>query len=64
MASTTAEVQLYFGTDDPEFRKAVNALRFDGVIERSTREIIDLINPIWREAFDFGREEGYRDGVH
>jgi hypothetical protein len=54
MASTTAEVQLYFQCDDPKFVETVNRLRFDGVIERTTREIIDLINPIWDAAYDKG----------
>lgn len=50
MASTTAEVLLYFGTEDPEFRKAVDTLRFITTPQMTAREIIDLIRPIWAEA--------------
>lgn len=52
MASTTAEVMLYYSTDDIDFERAVNALRFSNYPELTTREIIKLINPIWKAAQD------------
>jgi len=64
MASTTAEVLLYFGEDGREFKQAVDKLRFAADPEMSTREIIDIINPIWRVAFDLGRQEGYEDASY
>jgi hypothetical protein len=64
MASTTAEVLLYFGTDDPEFTETVNKIRFSVDPPYETRAIIDIINPIWRVAFDLGREEGYEDASY
>ncbi len=59
MASTTAEVLLYFGTDDTEFEDAVDKIRFSQEPPMEAREIIDLIKPIyWR-----GYYEGEADGV-
>lgn len=59
MASVTAEVMLYFGTDDPEFRSTINALRFITTPQMDTREIIELLKPVyWR-----GYYEGEADGV-
>lgn len=58
MSSVTAEVLLYFGTDDPEFRKSVEELRFSVEPEREAREIIDLVRPFYR----YGYDEGYSDG--
>lgn len=55
MASTTAEVLLYYGTDDDNFKATVDYLRFSRSPEMTAREIIDIINPIWR----FAREQGY-----
>lgn len=52
MASTTAEVLLYFGTDDPEFRKAVDTIRFITTPQMETREIINLIGPIYSEGYN------------
>jgi hypothetical protein len=63
MASTTAEVLLYYGVDDEKFAEAVNAIRFSSEPPLETREIIDLVNPIWRIAFDLGRKEGYDDAT-
>jgi hypothetical protein len=57
MASTTAEVLLYYGVDDEGFENSVNAIRFSQNPPLEVREIIDIINPIWREAFDLGRED-------
>lgn len=58
MASTTAEVLLYFGTDSEEFKAAVDKLRFSQDPPLETREIINLIGPIWSVAFDRGFWEG------
>ena len=55
MASTTAEVLLYFGTDSEEFKAAVDKLRFSQDPPLETREIINLINPIYSEGY--GRAE-------
>lgn len=57
MASTTAEVQLYFQCDDPEFRKTIDTLRFITTPQMTSREIIDLLRPVWRNGYD----EGIRD---
>ena len=57
MASVTAEVLLYFGTDNKKFREAVDALRFDGEDERSVQEIIDLLSPIYRAGYDEGWDD-------
>ena len=54
MASTTAEVMLYFQCDDSEFRKTIDTLRFITTPQMTTREIIDLLRPVWKG--------GYRDG--
>jgi hypothetical protein len=43
MASTTAEVLLYFGNDDREFAKAVDYIRFSEEPELSTQEIIKIL---------------------
>lgn len=43
MASTTAEVILYFGNDDAEFVNAVNRLRFSEEPELTTQEIIKIL---------------------
>ena len=58
MASATAEVLLYFQTDDPEFAVSVNKIRFDGVVERSTREIIEIVRPFWDAGYDEGWDSG------
>lgn len=43
MASTTAEVLLYFGNDTEEFARAVNFIRFSGDPELTTEEIITIL---------------------
>lgn len=58
MASTTAEVMLYFGCDDPEFRKTVDTLRFVTTPQMTAREIIDLLSPVWRGGYDQGMMDG------
>lgn len=58
MASTTAEVLLYFGTDDPEFRKVVDTLRFITTPQMDTREIIELLKPVYRRGYDEGEADG------
>jgi hypothetical protein len=55
MASTTAEVLLYYGVDDEKFAEAVNAIRFSSEPPLETREIINIINPIWGVAHEEGR---------
>ena len=62
MASTTAEVLLYFGEDGYRFKQAVDKLRFSLDPELSTREIIDLIGPVWSAAYSKGYDEGYDYG--
>lgn len=52
MASTTAEVLLYFGTDEPKFKEAVTRLRFLIEPEMTTRELIELISPIYNGGYD------------
>ena len=64
MSSTTAEVLLYYGVDDRKFAEAVNTIRFSADPPLETREIINIINPIWRTAFDLGREEGHNDATY
>lgn len=59
MASTTAEVMLYFGEDGKGFEKAVNALRFSAEPPLETDEIIAIIRPIW----DAGWQRGFADGT-
>lgn len=58
MASTTAEVLLYFGSDDPKFVKAVDALRFSAEPPLETAEIVKILQPIWSVAYDRGYEDG------
>lgn len=58
MASTTAEVLLYFGEDGKEFQEAVNKLRFIIEPELSTREIINILGPVWSAAYSKGWEYG------
>lgn len=58
MASVTTEVLLYFGTDDPEFRKTVDTLRFITTPQMTTREIIELLKPVYREGYDEGEVDG------
>lgn len=68
MASVTAEVMLNFGVSlsdhgGKEFSQAVDSIRFgmgDGV---TSREIIDILRPIWRTAHDDGYSDGYDNGV-
>lgn len=60
MASVTAEVLLYFGTDDPEFRDTVDAIRFGQEIDNSVT-IIKLLRPVWGVAYDKGYEDGVDD---
>lgn len=43
MASTTAEVMLYFGEDSQEFANAVNYIRFSVEPEMSAQEIINIL---------------------
>lgn len=57
MASVTAEVLLYFGTDDPKFRKTVDTLRFITTPQMDAREIIELLSPVYREAYDDGFDQ-------
>lgn len=64
MASVTAEVMLYFGIDDPEFRKTVDILRFIATPQMNTREIIDLLNPVWDTAKEIGYDEGYESALN
>lgn len=52
MASTTAEVLLYFGTDEPKFKEAVDKIRFLSDPPLETREIINLIGPIYNRGYD------------
>ena len=59
MASTTAEVMLYFGTDDPAFRKTIDTLRFITTPQMDTREIIELLKPVYWEGHYEGFSEGY-----
>lgn len=55
MASTTAEVLLYFGASvDSEFGETVDKLRFLTDPPMETREIIDLISPVWQAGYDDG----------
>lgn len=63
MASTTAEVLLYFGEDRPGFVEAVNKLRFIIEPELSTREIINILGPVWSAAYSKGYDEGYDYGT-
>lgn len=58
MASTTAEVLLYFGNDGPKFQAAVDRLRFLIDPELTFREIVEILDPVFQAAY----EEGYRDG--
>lgn len=60
MASTTAEVMLYFGSDDPKLQAAITQLRFIAPVELTTREIIDILGPVWSVAYN----EGYADGAY
>lgn len=56
MASVTAEVLLYFGTSDADFKKVVDTLRGDKFEdERSSREIIELLKPVYNEGYENGR---------
>jgi len=57
MASTTTEVLRYFGTDDTDFEDAVNAIRFSREPPMETREIIDLIKPIYLRGYYDAKEE-------
>ena len=43
MASTTAEVMLYFGNDTEEFVRAVNFIRFSSDPELTAEEIIKIL---------------------
>ncbi len=52
MASVTAEVLLYFGTDSEDFKGAVDKIRFSQDPPLETREIIELIKPIYNEGYD------------
>lgn len=55
MASTTAEVLMYFNASvDSRFGETVNKLRFLTDPPMETREIIDLISPVWRAGYDDG----------
>jgi len=66
MASTTAEVMLYFGTDNRKFADSVSSIRFDGIHERSVREIIEIIKPFYHTGYDEGWDEGrdqFNDGA-
>ena len=55
MASTTAEVLLHFDASvDSGFREAVDKLRLLTDPPMETREIIDLISPVWRAGYDDG----------
>lgn len=58
MASTTAEVMLYYGIDTPEFEKSVNSIRFSKDPELSFREIVKIISPIYDAAYDKGWDRG------
>lgn len=59
MASTTAEVLLYFGSREPDFRKTVDTLRFVTTPQMTAKEIIDLLKPIYRAGYDEGFSDGY-----
>lgn len=59
MASTTAEVALYFGEDDPKFLEAVDRLRFAADPPLEFEEIRQILGPVWTVAYD----KGYQDGA-
>jgi hypothetical protein len=59
MASTTAEVALYFGEDDPDFLEAVDRLRFTANPSLGFEEIRKILGPVWSAAYD----KGYRDAA-
>lgn len=56
MASVTAEVLLYFGSDDKSLKESIEKLRFGYGIEDS-RAIIDILTPAWRLGVEDGRAE-------
>lgn len=49
---------MYFGEDGKEFQEAVNKLRFIIEPELSTREIINILGPVWSAAYSKGWEYG------
>lgn len=62
MASTTAEVLLYFGVSGYRFNEAVNKLRFTTDPEMNFDEIISILGPVWSAAYSKGYDEGYDYG--
>jgi hypothetical protein len=58
MASTTAEVMLYFGTDDKDFQRTVNEIRFSDDPSLDAREIIELLKPIYMRGYYEGKADG------
>lgn len=55
MASTTAEVLLYFGASaDKKLTEAVNKLRFLTDPPMETQEIINILSPAYRAGYDEG----------
>lgn len=57
MASVTAEVLLYFGTDSEDFKGAVDKIRFSQDPPLETREIIELIRPIYWQGYSDAKED-------
>lgn len=62
MASTTAEVLLYFGESGYRFNEAVNKLRFTTDPEMNFDEIISILGPVWAAAYSKGWDDGFGDG--
>lgn len=60
MASVTAEVLLYFGTDDPGFRRAVDRIRFELGVDNS-QGIINLLTPIYDNGYNLGYSDAKTD---
>lgn len=61
MASTTAEVQLYFGDDRDALREVIDRLRFSQDPPLEKAEIIAIMQPIWTVAWNKGWSAGYDD---
>lgn len=58
MASVTAEVLLWFGTDDEQLKESVDILRFGYNIEDS-EAIIQILSPAFRAGYAQGCEDSY-----
>lgn len=58
MASVTAEVLLYFGTDDKDFQRTVNEIRFSDDPSLDAQEIIELLKPIYMRGYYEGKADG------